>query len=210
MTAVQPQVASDALQAGQRVRLPGETGVVVVRGVMPRAGGVDLFVAKDANSIEVRAVSLTSEQAEGVRSVAEDGAARPEVVLAGLWNEWMLGAVRSARSTVLASTMLKPYPHQMDAVYGHMLTQPLLRFLLADEPGTGKTIMLGLWLREAQRLGLVRRALVVCQWVSRGEAVRRGRQLRRRTRGRKAGKARAVSIRPIGIWRAAAPCRASV
>lgn len=74
----------------------------------------------------------------------------------------MLGAIRSARSTALASTTLKPYPHQMDAVYNHMLTQPLLRFLLADEPGTGKTIMSGLWLREAQRLGLVRRALVVC------------------------------------------------
>ncbi len=159
---VQPQAASQALEAGQRVRLPGETGVVVVRGVMPRDDGVDLFVAKDATSSEARVVPLTSEQVERVWSVVEDGAARPEVVLAGLWNEWMLGAVRSARSTVLASTMLKPYPHQMDAVYGHMLTQPLLRFLLADEPGTGKTIMSGLWLREAQRLGLVRRALVVC------------------------------------------------
>ena len=162
MTVVQPQEAPEALATGQRVRLPGEAGVVVVRGAVPRADGVDLFVAKDADSSEVRVVSLTSEEAEAVRDVSEDGAARPEAVLAGLWNEWMLGAVRSARSTVLASTMLKPYPHQMDAVYGHMLTQPLLRFLLADEPGTGKTIMSGLWLREAQRLGLVRRALVVC------------------------------------------------
>jgi superfamily II DNA or RNA helicase len=38
----------------------------------------------------------------------------------------------------------------------------MLRFLLADEPGTGKTIMGGLWLREMQRLGFVNRALVVC------------------------------------------------
>ena len=159
---VQPQAASQALEAGRRVMLPGETGMVVVRGVVPRADGVDLFVAKGANSSGIRQVSLTAEQAASVKGLSEDGAARPEVVLAGLWNEWMLGAVRSARSTVLASTMLKPYPHQMDAVYGHMLTQPLLRFLLADEPGTGKTIMSGLWLREAQRLGLVRRALVVC------------------------------------------------
>ena len=51
----------------------------------------------------------------------------------GCWNDVDAGGSRceSARSTVLASTMLKPYPHQMDAVYGHMLTQPLLRFLLA-------------------------------------------------------------------------------
>ena len=135
---------------------------MVADAVVPRLGGVDVYVTNDATSSEVRKVSLTSAQAERVKVVTEDGAASPEVVLAGLWNEWMLGAVRSARSTVLASTMLRPYPHQMDAVYGHMLTQPLLRFLLADEPGTGKTVMSGLWLREAQRLGLAKRALIVC------------------------------------------------
>ena len=161
----EPQVQGslpDQLVSGQRLQLPDETGVVVADAVVPRSNGVDLYVTDDATSGEVRKVSLTSAQAERVRVVTEDGAAPPEVVLAGLWNEWMLGAVRSARSTVLASTMLKPYPHQMDAVYGHMLTQPLLRFLLADEPGTGKTIMSGLWLREAQRLGLAKRALIVC------------------------------------------------
>ncbi len=42
-----------------------------------------------------------------------------------------------------------------------MLPQPRLRFLLADEPGTGKTIMAGLYLREMQKLGFVGRALVV-------------------------------------------------
>ena len=105
---------------------------------------------------------LTSEQLRQVRPVTEDGAARPEAVLAGLWAERMLASVRSATSTVLASSVLRPYPHQMSAVYGRMLPQPRLRFLLADEPGTGKTIMSGLWLREAQRLGRVKRALVVC------------------------------------------------
>jgi superfamily II DNA or RNA helicase len=42
-----------------------------------------------------------------------------------------------------------------------MLPQPRLRFLLADEPGTGKTIMAGLYMREMRSLGLVNRALVV-------------------------------------------------
>lgn len=162
MAGAQTEADAARLVSGQRLQLPGEAGVVVADAVVPRAGGVDLYVTDEAASGEVRKVSLTPEQAERVKVVTEDGAASPDVVLAGLWNEWMLGAVRSARSTVLASTTLKPYPHQMDAVYGHMLTQPLLRFLLADEPGTGKTIMSGLWLREAQRLGLVRRALIVC------------------------------------------------
>ena len=38
----------------------------------------------------------------------------------------------------------------------------MLRFLLGDEPGTGKTIMGGMYAREAQRLGIVNRCLVVC------------------------------------------------
>ncbi len=105
---------------------------------------------------------FSAEEFRQVREVTEDGSASPEVVLAGLWAERMMASVRSATSTVLASSVLRPYPHQMSAVYGRMLPQARLRFLLADEPGTGKTIMSGLWLREAQRLGMVKRALVVC------------------------------------------------
>ena len=73
----------------------------------------------------------------------------------------MRAASARARSAALASSPLKPYAHQMNAVYGAMLLQPNLRFLLADEPGTGKTIMAGMYLREMQRLGFVGRALVV-------------------------------------------------
>lgn len=62
---------------------------------------------------------------------------------------------------MIAST-LTPYPHQHQAVYQRMLPRPLPRFLLADEPGTGKTIIGGLYAREAQRLGIVNRCLVVC------------------------------------------------
>jgi hypothetical protein len=39
-------------------------------------------------------------------------------------------------------------PHQIEAVYWHMLPQPRLRFVLADDPGAGKTIMAGLLLKE--------------------------------------------------------------
>ena len=67
----------------------------------------------------------------------------------------MRAASAGARSAALASSPLKPYAHQMNAVYGAMLPQPNLRFLLADEPGTGKTIMAGMYLREMQRLGFV-------------------------------------------------------
>lgn len=156
-----PQVGG--LERGQRVRLPGATGIETVEAAIPRPGvGLDLFLVDASIPGGYRKESFTTQEVGQVEVIFEDGGADPDRVIAGLWAEWMLDSARSARSTVLASVPLRPFPHQMDAVYSRMLPQPLLRFLLADEPGTGKTIMSGLWLRESQRLGRVKRCLVVC------------------------------------------------
>jgi SNF2 family DNA or RNA helicase len=53
-------------------------------------------------------------------------------------------------------------PHQITAVYGDLLPRQPLRFLLADDPGAGKTIMTGLYLKELAMRGDLRRALIVC------------------------------------------------
>jgi len=56
-------------------------------------------------------------------------------------------------------SLIDPLPHQRIAVYNQMLNQPRLRFLLADEPGGGKTIMAGLYIREMLARRLIRRIL---------------------------------------------------
>ena len=56
---------------------------------------------------------------------------------------------------------LDPLPHQIDAVYGHLLPKVPLRFLLADDPGAGKTIMAGLYIKELLLRGDLARCLVV-------------------------------------------------
>lgn len=56
---------------------------------------------------------------------------------------------------------IDPLPHQRIAVYDHMLKQPRLRFLLADDAGAGKTIMTGLYIREMLARRVLRRALIV-------------------------------------------------
>ena len=56
---------------------------------------------------------------------------------------------------------IEPYPHQIEAVYNRFLTQKPLRFLLADDPGAGKTIMAGLLIRELMLRGDVARCLIV-------------------------------------------------
>ncbi|SDF11473.1 protein of unknown function [Cellulosimicrobium cellulans] len=62
----------------------------------------------------------------------------------------------------VTSSAIDPLPHQIRAVYGEMLPKPgPLRFLLADDPGAGKTIMAGLYLKELILRGDVARALIV-------------------------------------------------
>ena len=56
---------------------------------------------------------------------------------------------------------IDPLPHQRIAVYEHMLKQPRLRFLLADDAGAGKTIMTGLYIREMLARRLIQRILIV-------------------------------------------------
>jgi superfamily II DNA or RNA helicase len=53
-------------------------------------------------------------------------------------------------------------PHQITAVYEAMLPRQPLRFLLADDPGAGKTIMAGLFMKELIARGDLHRCLVVC------------------------------------------------
>ncbi len=61
----------------------------------------------------------------------------------------------------LHTSQVEPLPHQITAVYGEMLTRQPLRFLLADDPGAGKTIMAGLLIKELLVRGDLHRCMVV-------------------------------------------------
>jgi len=60
------------------------------------------------------------------------------------------------------TSLLEPLPHQITAVYETMLPRHPLRFLLADDPGAGKTIMAGLLIKELIARGDLQRCLIVC------------------------------------------------
>jgi superfamily II DNA or RNA helicase len=57
---------------------------------------------------------------------------------------------------------IRTLPHQIEAVYQAMLPQPRLRFLLADDPGAGKTIMAGLLVKELKLREAIERILILC------------------------------------------------
>ena len=60
------------------------------------------------------------------------------------------------------TSVVDPLPHQITAVYEAMLPRQPLRFLLADDPGAGKTIMAGLLIKELIARGDLERCLIVC------------------------------------------------
>jgi len=60
------------------------------------------------------------------------------------------------------TSLVDPLPHQITAVYESMLPRQPLRFLLADDPGAGKTIMAGLLIKELIARGDLQRCLIVC------------------------------------------------
>ncbi|MGY2119102.1 helicase-related protein [Nocardia gipuzkoensis] len=151
-------------EKGQRVRVraDGVPEFATIRFALPgdSSGAWDLILVDDDD--RRHEVNLEPGDTETVRPLVSDGRGSSARVLAAMWTRWMHAAATNAESSAMAATPLKPYAHQTTAVYGAMLPQPQLRFLLADEPGTGKTIMAGLYIKEMQRLGLVRRAIVVC------------------------------------------------
>lgn len=85
--------------------------------------------------------------AQDFRLVAE----AQRIRLAGLYDPML----------AVATSDVRPLPHQIRAVYGEMLPRTPLRFLLADDPGAGKTIMAGLFVKELLLREDVRRCLIV-------------------------------------------------
>ncbi|MFH0298064.1 DUF3883 domain-containing protein [Bradyrhizobium sp. 31Argb] len=61
----------------------------------------------------------------------------------------------------VTASQIEALPHQITAVYGEMLPRQPLRFLLADDPGAGKTVMAGLLIKELLIRGDLERCLIV-------------------------------------------------
>jgi len=59
------------------------------------------------------------------------------------------------------TSAIEPLPHQISAVYQEMLPRLPLRYILADDPGAGKTIMTGLFLKELLIRGDLKRCMIV-------------------------------------------------
>lgn len=138
-------------EPGTQIDIDG--GLVMVVAATATETGADLVVRRPDGTLADAALTHAQLQAGAVP--INDGRGDGARALAGLWARWMQHAMPRIRSAVLSTRPLQPFAHQDEAVFTHMLAQPRLRYLLADEPGTGKTIMTGMYLAEGARRGLI-------------------------------------------------------
>ncbi len=161
--AVGGRVELHELKAGMRVDGLVATGTVTVRLVEPHGEDlVNVLFRTDEGALGERLVNASQvgaiEIAAGARwRFDADGTA---FKLASEARRIQLAHLFDPFSAIETST-IEALPHQVEAVYERMLPQLPLRFLLADDPGAGKTIMSGLLIRELLLRGDLERCLVV-------------------------------------------------
>jgi SNF2 family DNA or RNA helicase len=140
---------------------PGET-VTVLFSQSHGADAVELAYRRVNGSLGQRIVFRDDEDSltvanTGARAFdapADDfklAAEAKRIQLAGLFDPML----------AVATSNVRPLPHQISAVYRELLPRTPLRFLLADDPGAGKTIMAGLYIKELVLRDDVQRCLIV-------------------------------------------------
>ncbi|MCX2966285.1 helicase-related protein [Gordonia aquimaris] len=102
---------------------------------------------EDALSVATSGSRAFDASASDFKLVAE----AQRIQLAGLFDPML----------AVATSDVQPLPHQIRAVYGALLPRTPLRYLLADDPGAGKTIMAGLYIKELILRDDVQRCLIV-------------------------------------------------
>ncbi len=90
-----------------------------------------------------------------------DFSSDPEIVRAVAEGERLSYGYQFNRAFATEISLVEPLPHQISAVYKHMLPERRLRFLLADDAGAGKTIMAGLYIREMLMRRHISRVLII-------------------------------------------------
>src|SRR5205823_3369711 len=148
---------------------------VLVKGLLP-GGNVTVISVKRHGPTSVELVYKDANGHLGNELLYSDGVENLEIAAAGLpWSFDADGALFRLTSEAyrirlaylfdpliaVHTSLIEPLPHQITAVYDTMLAKQPLRYLLADDPGAGKTIMTGLLIKELMIRGDLHRCLIV-------------------------------------------------
>ena len=149
---------------------------VTVKGLLPGSSATIISVKRHGTT-SVELVYQDAGGRLGSELLYSDSVANLEIVPAGLpWSFAGDGALFRLTSEAyrirlaylfdpliaVHTSLIEPLPHQITAVYETMLGKQPLRYLLADDPGAGKTIMTGLLIKELMIRGDLHRCLIIC------------------------------------------------
>ena len=158
-------------QTGRRVSLPGHFDApVTLEDVRPLgadgSAGYECRVRLPDGALEEAVISSEEAAAvfaagEGAQETAAAQPADPEKLRLLIESARIRLAYAHDRQFAVSLSGIRTLPHQIEAVYRKMLPQPRLRFLLADDPGAGKTIMAGLLIKELKLREAVERCLIL-------------------------------------------------
>jgi SNF2 family DNA or RNA helicase len=150
---------------GERVHLVGHfQEPVTVEGVHPLGTGLELQVRRADGQLDETILSTDEVDALLAQLAAQTAPlplADPHQLRLLVESARIRLAYAYDRHFAVSLSGIRTLPHQIEAVYLKMLPQPRLRFLLADDPGAGKTIMAGLLLKEMKLREAIKRALIL-------------------------------------------------
>ncbi len=152
------------LQPGDWITGPFWEGPVQISSLQARAGYELLTVASAAATHTC--VLTPADKAQLIRVTQADRRATqfdgdPERFRLGIQAYRLQLAHAIDPYAGLNASRIDPLPHQFEAVYEQLLARPVVRALLANDAGAGKTIMSGLLFKELQRRQGIRRVLIV-------------------------------------------------
>ena len=156
---------ADSKIIGQRIHLAGHfEEPILIEAIRPLGSGFELRVRRASGLLEETVLSeaeFRAITASSIAPVSEGSPANPEHLRLLVESARIRLAYAHDRQFAVSLSGIRTLPHQIEAVYLKMLPQPRLRFLLADDPGAGKTIMAGLLLKEMKLREAIDRVLVV-------------------------------------------------
>jgi superfamily II DNA or RNA helicase len=153
----------EQLQTGTRVRGLVPEGVSTVKSVAWSGDRVVTVIFHDGHSLKERLLYREDESSLDLVATGRPWSFDGDGALLRLVSEAQRIRLAWLFDPYLAITtsLIDPLPHQISAVYEEMLPRQPMRFLLADDPGAGKTIMAGLLIRELMVRGELERCLIV-------------------------------------------------
>ncbi len=155
-------MTTEALSPGKVVKGPLFPEPVQVIVCIPMGDAVKL-IAKGLNTSRVYEPILTPGQLSALETSPDTEPFDGDALRFRLAVEAMRLALAFEYDPYFSLSIARvdPLPHQLEAVYHYFMALPRIRFLLADDPGAGKTIMAGLLLKELKIRGLVSRTLII-------------------------------------------------